>query len=534
MKKIFVVQFGGTPSRTELCLLMNCGAGLYQDLEFVIYPFDKDIRSPNYVNSRAYCEDYQSLHEMVGNGVFASAEVRRIESLFDTILKNAEIEKGKESIRELVSDNNVLKEEEQMLLDICFTREEQQQELEGGYFGRADIGAVTSGYLIYKKAYDELQIVTDIEKALKEKKDIDVVILCSSFGGTGASLGINFGSYLAEHFKNNRKMLRLHCIHIQPYFSFPDPSKDDKWKVNSRSFYSKSATVISSYGNRNNFVRNVFRSGAEQEANAPAYIFDSFYYLGQEVLDNVSDTNSARDHQENSLHIIDMLVSLAIEDAVNRKIHEEGPQVYGYLYSGSGTDKLSWENMKDFLHFKSMHLSFARFSAFMIQVIEPLLELPHDAYVSEALISHIYGASGLFSKKARVSAERDEQLHEKIRRVVRFCRKYLEYWNQIETSTKYGTEASVTNFFCQDEIRGILTQKKTLENGRADLQLDKLICEDGTVNYKTDVTGMKIYDQLCRDSKLKNAASESNTLEQSLKVILNEIYRQCQIEIAEK
>ncbi len=43
MKKIFVVEFGGTPSRAELFASGElCTAGLYPDMELIIYPLDKD------------------------------------------------------------------------------------------------------------------------------------------------------------------------------------------------------------------------------------------------------------------------------------------------------------------------------------------------------------------------------------------------------------------------------------------------------------------------------------------------------------
>ena len=105
MKKIFVVEFGGTPSRAELCLLMNCAAGLYPDMEFIIYPLDKDINSPNYINSRDLCSNYRVLNHLSSNSEFASSAVTRKEFLFDEFLDSAGIGKKEETILNLVSDN---------------------------------------------------------------------------------------------------------------------------------------------------------------------------------------------------------------------------------------------------------------------------------------------------------------------------------------------------------------------------------------------------------------------------------------------
>ena len=318
----------------------------------------------------------------------APSAVTRKESLLDKVLNDAGIGEGKkqETILNLVSDNGNLGKKGQMLLDICFEKEDQSQEVRNGYYGRADIGAVTSRFLIHKKVYDTMDLVSDISKALTEGGDgVDVVVLCSSFGGTGASLGVNFGEYLAKRYQEHRQRLKLHCIHIQPYFSFPDPQEKDPWKINSHAFYAKSASVITSFGNKKNFIRNITQDEIDNttgKAITGNYVFDSFYYIGQEVLDSVSDRNAAEKNQENSLHIIDMLAGMAIEDAVKRDL-EAGPQIFSYFYSVTGTGTLTWEHMKDQILFKQKHISFARFSAFVLQVIEPLIKLNDESGFSK-------------------------------------------------------------------------------------------------------------------------------------------------------
>ena len=540
MKKIFVVEFGGTPSRTELCLLMNCGAGLYSDMDFTIYPLDKDIKSPNYVNSRDFCKDYQKVHRLTADGMFATSGVIRREDLFEEVLKLAGIGKNRETIRNLVSDNGSLGAKGHMLLNLCFTEKEQYMDVEGGYYGRADIGAVTSRYLVHRKVYDSMGLVTDIERVLNEGgSGLDVVILCSSFGGTGASLGINFGEYLAERYRAQRNRLHLHCIHIQPYFSFPDPDDKDNWKIDCHEFYAKSASVVTAYGNKENFIRTV----SEEEKNNPDtstgkndYIFDSFYYLGQEVLDNVSDKNAARDEQQNDLHMIDMLVGMAIEDAVSRTRTDVGLQLYSYLYSREGTGFLTWEHMKDSVRFKERHISFARFCAFVLHVLKPLLDLEKEQYEAESLIVHMYGPVRKisFSQRAKVRQDVDDKFRGALGPVFNFCRNYLIYWDQIESTTRHGgQDASITRFFNKREINRILNEKVSLEEGRERLHLEHLANSRGSKSYSAALSGGDVYDQLCKSNTLKLAAGEGKSGEAAASVLLQEIYRQCRLHMEE-
>ena len=517
-------------------------------MDFIIYPLDKDINSPNYINSRNFCKDYQVLNQlMIKSGAvlensIAPSAVTRKESLLDKVLNDAGIGEGKkqETILNLVSDNGNLGKKGQMLLDICFEKEDQSQEVRNGYYGRADIGAVTSRFLIHKKVYDTMDLVSDISKALTEGGDgVDVVVLCSSFGGTGASLGVNFGEYLAKRYQEHRQRLKLHCIHIQPYFSFPDPQEKDPWKINSHAFYAKSASVITSFGNKKNFIRNITQDEIDNttgKAITGNYVFDSFYYIGQEVLDSVSDRNAAEKNQENSLHIIDMLAGMAIEDAVKRDL-EAGPQIFSYFYSVTGTGTLTWEHMKDQILFKQKHISFARFSAFVLQVIEPLIKLNDESYVSEALILNMYGREGVFGRKcnkAKIIQGTDTELGAHLKTVIQFCRNYLTYWSQIESTTTYGQQNSgITRFFNQKEIERILAPANCLEIGRSRLRLDNLTKADNIQSYGNNRTGIEVYNKLCSSRTLKMAAGDGKKGSEAAAVLLAEIYRQCELPINE-
>jgi len=255
MRKVFLAMFGGTPARGELCLYLNAAAGLYQNCNGIqCYPIDKDIESPNYVNTRNLYNQYTAFRKIVSGWNFkvASTEVVRIEDLFENMLKEAvgndNLIAEEESIRYLMSSERTgLSEQEQRILNICFTQEEQEEKMKGGYYGKANIGAVTGDILMYRGIYKKLDLYRDIKHALDEKQELDVVIVCSSFGGTGASLGINFGEYLRKEFQKEND-LRIHCIYIQPYFSFPAPEEEDQWKIDCNTFYAKSAAVTFTLG----------------------------------------------------------------------------------------------------------------------------------------------------------------------------------------------------------------------------------------------------------------------------------------------
>lgn len=523
MRKVLIAQFGGTPSRTELCLLMECAAGIFQDVEFVVYPFDKDIESRTYTKSREYCEDYGKFAAVTDRKRFANVSVTREDSLFNKLLEKADIRKGNESILSMMMREGIAHPKEQELIDLCYTRAEQRKELEGGYYGKANIGAVTSSLLVSEKIYDELPLVQDIQAQLNKGSETDVVIGCSSFGGTGASLGTNFGIYLADKYKEKRDKVRIHCINIQPYFSFPAPSEDDEWQIKYDEFYRKSATVISAYANRKHFIKN------PSDKNETDYVFDSFYYLGQEVLDKTSDVNAAKDKQDNRLHIVDMLSSLAIWHILTGE-KGTGMQLYGYLYSQDGTETISWEHMPEASVFKKKMVNFARFSTYMLQVIRPLLALEEKKYRSEVLISRIYGKTGLtfFGEEANVSRDTDDKIRSALGDVIKFCKNYLAYWWEIEDTTRYGqAEKRAAAFFNQEEMWRILNQEGAVEWARSHLELDVLTKLEGRQNYKTEKTGLSVYDELTKDRRLYHIGKKGIDGTDVARQIVECIYEAC-------
>ncbi len=522
MRKIFLATFGGTPARGELCLYLNAAAGLYQNCGGIqSYPIDKDVKSPNYINTRNMYNQYQSFHEIVKDTDMASVDIVRTEAMFEDMLREADINSENESIRYLMSRDYGLNEQDQRLLNICYTEEEQDKPMKGGYYGRANIGSVTGDILIHKGIYEKLNLCRDIGNALKAGTEVDVVVICSSFGGTGASLGINFGKYLKQEY-GMEAGLRIHCIYIQPYFRFPDPDNDE-WGMDYRDFYAKSATVISILGYEKSFIKE-----NENDENA---VFDRFYYLGQETLDQTTDKNSARSGQDNHIHLVDMLVSLAVQDILMDK-EQTRPQLYGYQYANEGTNILSWRNMPFGIGFKTKHVCMMRFCEFMLDCMEPLFDDGYSDYEQEILIIWLYGSKSLFDRRADINDSIKTQLHGDMQACFEFCRNYIKYWIELEESTRFGNEqTNVTRFFNLSELKRILSSR---ESGYADVRLNanslKLTETEAYDNYEKGNRCLNVYDRLCKDKRLKGIAKPGKDKHSVARTLVRVIYEECAVE----
>lgn len=131
MKKIFLVTFGGSPERAEVCLYLNAAAGLYSGCEIHCYPVDKDTGSPNYLNTRQLYENYTDFRKVIKEGGLDRTYILRSESVFDDMLKKSGIDSPQEeSILYLMSRLETRTKQEQAqcqrLLDTCFTMDDRK------------------------------------------------------------------------------------------------------------------------------------------------------------------------------------------------------------------------------------------------------------------------------------------------------------------------------------------------------------------------------------------------------------------------
>ena len=90
---------------------------------------------------------------------------------------------------------------------------------------------MTSDLLIYKGIYKMISMVKDVEKELDAGNEVDFIISCTSFGGTGASLGVNFGEFWQRNTKTEGIICGSTVSMYNPIF-FPDPESDDQNQIN--------------------------------------------------------------------------------------------------------------------------------------------------------------------------------------------------------------------------------------------------------------------------------------------------------------
>lgn len=525
MGTVYVAAFGGTGSKAVNGFSMALAAGIVkEEAKVKVYRYDKDTESINYKDAGDLLQLYQQVGNVTGdNGI--SIEIGT--DNFDDLLDYADVDPQKECIHNQIMTNPNKWIEDQWMLDINFSREEQQQPLIGGYYGMAHIGAVTSGLFATTQAYNSLTLLADIQNDIDQgAQEIDLIIVCSSFGGTGASQGVNFAKYIKKKYTRKGENVHIHCIHVQPYFSYrinPDEEDQIPEGIKYKNFYLKSATVTKYYGNKNGNQAFIKDTSTQQE-----YLFDSFYYIGQEYLDCVSQECKAKG-QNNKLHLIDFINGLAIADIIKNKNQlnqKPGIQLYIQQYSSEGTDTITWTNLPGGIKLGNQCTSFMRFSAFVLLVLSPMINFDSVKFEQESLIRHMLH-SGLW-KVEKMDDTKKEVFIQLLNKCTQYCRNYIKFWMQIEEVTKIGHAEPVTRLFDRNWIIW-LDEPADYASKRSMLNLDEASRMDEKNLYNTGLTGLDVYDMLAKDSKLKGIGNSNKNGEQIARELLQRSYYYCSV-----
>lgn len=286
----YIIPIGGTGSRVmrSITHLMACGAlnkgGDLNDVHFMCV--DSDAQNGDKVRMEQTVKNYMDI-QRTGiirkriNPPFATDPSRFTWSPLDVAASTmGNIENyGHMS-------NNV-----QELYDFLYTKEEKELELKGGFYSHTSIGSyyMTNGITDEHGAY-----IGDWEEFFATVKPEDlIIIICSMFGGTGASGVPTLARKIHE--TSRTKDCKIAGIFIEPYFRTPDADI-----IDSDTFNVKTKIAIEYYYNQN-FDKQVF---------------DRMYFVGDKNL-MIAEHHIDGSEQINKANMVELYAATAVVDYIN-------------------------------------------------------------------------------------------------------------------------------------------------------------------------------------------------------------------------
>ena len=294
--KLFVIAIGGSGAKCVESIVQIAATGLYSTEEIEILFVDPDENNGNVDRARKTLSIYQDCQKLVTGG---NSE-QQIEWMSTPIKSHGLWSpfEGRLGRIELSSYFNYATMDSSLanLLEVLYTPEERNQQLDEGFRGRPSIGAAVMSQIDLTRLDTQQwgDLIKSINNAVGSGKSARVLLCGSIFGGTGAA-GIPTIARLLRNKLENR--VKLGGLFLLPYFSFTVPHRSDTGGL---------------YAASDQFLLNT-ESALRYYVTQANDLFDTVYLLGNENTTKV-EFSVGNTTQKNRPHFIELYAALAARD----------------------------------------------------------------------------------------------------------------------------------------------------------------------------------------------------------------------------
>ncbi len=370
----YFVAIGGSGAKVMESLTHLCVAGMLPNKvrqeKLYVMAIDPDIGNGNLKRSSAALNHYQSFQRLE-IGTDTPLFKTEVEMAAPFVWNPTEHDKRLDDVMSYQSYKNTPLGH---LYEVLYTQEERETVLNEGFRGRPAIGAAV---MARKVAMDEREewagvnsqpwgrFVESVRSDVRNGQTAKIFLVGSVFGGTGAS-GLPTVAKLLRHiFREYQDSVLLGGGLVLPYFSF-SPSAADQARgqlfASSENFLTNTKAALKYYAVK-----------AKKDK-----LYDSMYFVGDNVLSPVRNFSVGAATQNNDAHIVDFYMALAaIDFFASRK---ESAKKCSYI-SRNEENIFQWSDfpalfMEDEEEAASLRERFARFTRFIfsyVHLIQPVL-----------------------------------------------------------------------------------------------------------------------------------------------------------------
>ncbi len=354
--KLFIIAIGGSGAKCVESIVQIAATGLYTKEEIEVLFVDPDENNGNVDRARKTLNTYQQCQQLVTGG---STE-QQIEWM-STPIKSYDLWspfQGKLGGRELASYFNYGTMDTGLasLLEVLYTPDERNQQLDEGFRGRPSIGAAVMSQIDLQRLDTEPwgSFIQSINNAVAQGKQARVLLCGSIFGGTGASGIPTIARLLRNKLEqqNIADRVKLGGLFLLPYFSFTVPPGSETNGL---------------YAASDQFLLNT-ESALRYYVTQASELFDTVYLLGNENTSEV-EFSVGNTTQKNRPHFIELYAALAardflIEDCDNKLISITRNRV----------GEIKWSDLPDDFTVKKLMTNAARLAYLWTSDIEKIVQ----------------------------------------------------------------------------------------------------------------------------------------------------------------
>ena len=305
------------------------------------------------------------------------------------------------------------------LYESLYTKDERSELLNEGFRGRPSIGAAVMGMNATANANDSwANFINKVSAELNNGKEARVFLAGSIFGGTGASGIPTIAKLLRDQFRAYDKSLHIGALLLLPYFSF-SPNNEEKKECGL-------------YASAENFLTNT-KAALHYYADNGSNLFDSMYFVGDDVMEKTPNFSIGAGTQRNDAHIVDLFGAFA---AAHFYQGEKGQHCYSI--SRNAQDIFTWQDLPSLrteknikIPVKERFVQFVRFIFAYLVFVKPALPKLSDGGSAEG------NAWYTDYWKGRIDIKDTEVMH-----FEQYAEKFVRWLGQTET---YGRRIELIN-----------------------------------------------------------------------------------------
>ncbi len=285
----YIIPVGGTGIRVMRALIHLMASGVLtnlkglNDIHFMLV--DSDSTNGDKTRLEQTIKNYMDIYQV---GVVSK---KLVKPFADPDFTWSPLDAGGKSMAE-IEGYDIMDEDMKKLFDFLYTNEEKNKKLNGGFYSHTSIGSYYMANGITNQAGEYIgrwnEFFGDITKEDK------IIIICSMFGGTGASGVPTLARRIRE--ANATQKCDIAGIFIEPYFESVNRNNENKI-IDTNSFPIKSKIAFEYYYNQK----------FDKE------IFNRMYFVGEnpgkmmKVKHNIDSEN-----QKNKANVVELYAATAV------------------------------------------------------------------------------------------------------------------------------------------------------------------------------------------------------------------------------
>ena len=333
---LYVIGIGGTGAKCLESIIHIAALGLVYREPIRVLFVDADGTNGNLERTRSTLRIYQQCHEILKSTGQKSQWMQTPIVAFDQVWSPFGTSQINSDLGTFFSYNTLKQSTPALgnLLDVLYTPQERQANLDVGFRGRPAIGAAVMSQLELDDLDQEPwgSFLKQIQSEAASGKDPKIFLCGSIFGGTGASGLPTLGRLLHDRLKilTIRTKVKIGCLFALPYFGFTTAAGESPEGVYARS---------------DHFLLNTEAALRYYYGTKSWEMFDTVYLLGNQNASQMKNFSIGKKTQCNEAHFVELYAGLAVRQFLMNSSSESDQRVV--LMSRQGSKQIGWNDLPD-------------------------------------------------------------------------------------------------------------------------------------------------------------------------------------------